>query len=422
MTCMHLRKAYTMALLLSIILIGEASADWWQFQGPNRNGISPETGLMRSWPEVGPKELWSFPLGEGYAGPVVRDGEVYVLDREAEQRDILRCIDLNTGRELWNYAYDAPGSVGHSGSRNPPTVTETHVYSVGMLGDFLCIDRKTHQPVWHKNILSDFGNKPASWGVSQSPYLWRDLVIVAPQAKDAFVAAYHQETGDLAWQSPGFGGVGYVSPLVTTLAGIEQAVMVSANGKTAGISLENGALLWTYDGWHCKIPIPYPTPLPDDRLFITGGYDAGSAMIQVKRDGSAFSVEELFKTDECNSQIHQPLLHGGYLYANSNSNSASDGMICMTLDGKLLWRTRDSRDLPRFERGSLILADGMIISLDGKTGILHLVEPSPEGYKELARAQIFNGSKMWSPMALTDGKLLLRDQEHMKCLDLRNPQ
>ena len=97
-------------------------------------------------------------------------------------------------------------------------------------------------------------------------------------------------------------------------------------------------------------------------------------------------------------------------------------MICMTLDGKLLWRTRDSRDLPRFERGSLILADGMIISLDGKTGILHLVEPSPEGYMELARAQIFNGSKMWSPMALTDGKLLLRDQEQMKCLDLRNPQ
>lgn len=421
MTCLQLRKAYAIAFLLSIILICEASADWWQFQGPDRNGISPETGLSRSWPESGPKELWSFPLGEGFAGPAVRDGEVYILDRQEDKRDILRCLDLATGKERWNYAYDAAGTVGYSGSRNPPTVTEKYVYSVGMLGDFLCIDRKTHQPVWRKNILTDFGSKPASWGVSQSPVLWNDLVIVAPQAKDAFVAAYHRETGELVWQSPDFGAVGYVSPVVTALAGVEQAVMVSANGKTAGISLKDGSLLWTYDGWHCKIPIPYPTPLPDDRLFITGGYDAGSAMIQIKKDGDAFTVMELFKTDQCNSQIHQPILYEGHLYANSNSNSASDGMICMTLDGELKWRTRDIKELPRFERGNLLLADGMIISLDGKTGILYLVEPSPEGYKELARATIFDSNKMWAPMALTDGKLLLRDQGQIKCLDLKNP-
>ncbi|HNV21818.1 MAG: PQQ-binding-like beta-propeller repeat protein [Candidatus Hydrogenedentes bacterium] len=421
MICVHPRTRFAVAVLTGFMISSGVWADWWQFQGPTRNGVSPESGLMRSWPEGGPRELWSFPLGEGYAGPAVRDGEIYILDRVEERQDVLRCLDLATGAELWNYAYDAPGSVGHSGSRTPPTVTETHVYSVGMLGDFLCVDRKTHQPVWRKNILADFGNKPSSWGVSQAPSLWRDLVIVAPQADDAFVAAYQRETGELVWQSPGLGKVGYVTPVVTTLAGVEQAVMVAAYGQTAGISLENGSILWAYDGFQCQIPIPYPTPLSGDRLFITGGYDAGSAMIQIKREGDGFGVTELFRTDECGSQIHQPLVYDGHLYAHSNTNSRTDGMICMTLDGQLKWRTRDSRDLPQFERGNLLLADGMIISLDGKTGMLHLIEPSPEGYKELARAKIFDGNKMWSPMALSQGRLLLRDQETMKCLDLKNP-
>jgi outer membrane protein assembly factor BamB len=421
MTTAH--PSYTRLTLVALCMLAAAGAwaDWWQFQGPNRDGKSPETGLMRAWPEGGPKELWSFPLGEGFAGPAVRDGEVYLLDRVDEAQDVLRCIDLDTGAEKWNYAYDAPGSVGFTGSRTPPTVDENRVYSVGMLGDFLCIDRKTRQPVWRKNILTDFGQEPPSWGISQAPVLWNDLAIVAPQSGNAFVAAYNKDTGDLVWQSSGLGDTGYVSPVVHTLAGVEQVVMTAANGNTAGISLENGEILWTYDGWQCKIPIAYPTLLPDDRLFITGGYDAGSAMIKISRDGEAFVATELFKTDQCNSQIHQPLFHEGHLYANSNSNSSEDGMICMTPDGELKWRTADSDDLPKFERGNLLLADGMIISLDGKSGILHLVDPSPEGFRELARVPMFDGNQMWAPMALTGGKLLLRDQHTLKCLDLRAP-
>lgn len=399
--------------------LSAGAADWWQFQGPGRNGTSPETGLLRSWPEDGPKELWAFPLGEGYGGPAIRDGEVYILDRVNNERDVLRCLSFATGEELWAYAYDAPGKVGHSGSRNPPTVGETRVYSVGMMGHFLCIDRKTHQPVWRKHLLEDFGNSPPSWGISQSPVLYKNLVIVAPQDPEAFVVAYDRETGDMVWQAAGLSGAGYVSPVLVTLDGVEQIVMVSAGGQAAGISLENGGILWMYKGWRCRIPIPYPVQLPDNRLFITGGYDAGSAMLRITRDGGGFRVEELFKTDDCGSQIHQPLFFEGHLYANSNSNSRNDGMICMTLDGELKWRTADTRGLPRFERGNLLLADGMIISLDGKTGILHLVKPSPSGYRELAQAKIFDSNRMWAPMALTDGKLLLRDQKQMKCLDLK---
>ena len=405
-----------------------ASADWPQFQGPNRDGTSPETGLLRAWPEGGPKVLWSFPLGAGFAGPAVRDGEVYILDRVEERQDVLRCLDLKTGEELWNCAYDAPGTVGQDGSRTAPAIDEKYVYTVGMLGDFYCIDRTTHRPVWNKHLLDDFKSRKSSWGVAQSPSLYKDLVIVAPQAPKTCVVAFDRVSGDLVWKSEPLGRFGYSSPVVTKLAGVDQAVMIGAQtrrnawpGYVAGFSLENGETLWAYDGWECKIPIPYAVALPDDRLFITGGYKSGSAMLQITRAGDAFTVNELFKTDVCGSQIHQPLLHEGHLYANSNSNDRSDGMVCMTLDGQLKWRTEDTPGLPNFERGNLILADNMIINLDGKTGELHLVDPSPEGYKELARAKVLDGKRMWSPMALSDGKLLLRDQEQMKCLDLRNP-
>ena len=415
--------------IAGVLLIAFAvSADWPQFQGPNRDGSSPETGLARTWPSGGPKVLWSIPLGQGYGSPSVRDGEVYILDRMKDQQDILRCLDLQTGKELWNYAYDAPGSISHNGSRTAPTVDAQCVFSVGMLGHFTCVDRKTHQPVWAKNLLADFKLEPPTWGVAQAPSLYKDLVIVAPQAPDAFVAAYKRDTGDVVWKVPSLGLVGYSTPVVVKLAGVDQAVMVAASpksggtpGKVAGISLEDGAILWAYEGWRCHIPIPYPTLLPDDRLFITGGYGAGSAMIQVKQEDGKYVVKELFKTDACGSQIQQPLFHDGYLYLNSNSNEREDGMMCLALDGQIKWKTHDSWFDTTFERGPLLLADGLILNLDGKKGILHLVEPSPDGFKNVAEAKIFGGKEIWAPMALSRGKLLLRNQDEMKCLDLMNP-
>ncbi len=425
------RKHNSVAILMALLCAcAAASADWAQFQGPGRNGVSPEKGLARTWPRQGPKVVWTIPLGEGFAGPAIRDGEVYLLDRLEGEADILRCIALDTGEERWRYTYEARGRTSHNGSRTTPTVTENHVFTVGLLGDFYCFDRKTHKPVWSKNLLKDFGpSKKPNWGFSQSPSLYQDLVIVAPQSPAAFVAAYKQATGELVWTTESLGRQGYVSPLVTNLCGVDQVVMVSSPkkgndggpGKVAGISLVHGGVLWQYEGWQCSIPITFPTPLPDNRLFITGGYGAGSAMIQIKRSGTRFEAVELFTTGACGSQIHQPLLYEGRLYANSNANGRKDGMICLALDGEVLWRTKDADGLPLFERGSLILADGMIIALDGKTGILHLVEPSPKGFKELAKAKIFVSSKMWSPMALSNGKLVLRSQEEMKCLDLLAP-
>jgi hypothetical protein len=191
-------------------------------------------------------------------------------------------------------------------------------------------------------------------------------------------------------------------------------------GKVAGLSPDTGAILWTYDGFQCSIPIPYATVLPGDRVFVTGGYGAGSCMFQVTRTGDTFAVKEIFKTNLCGSQIHQPLFYKDYLYVNSNSNEREDGMMCLSLDGQVKWKTADSWFATTFERGPLLLADGMIITLDGKKGILHLVEPSPEAFKELAQARVFGGKEIWAPMALADGKLLLRNQQELRCLDVKN--
>ena len=430
---MLLRSSSFAVALCLLVVCTAASEDWPQFQGANRDGRSLERGISRTWPKDGPKVLWSVRLGPGFASPAVVDGEAYVLDRVDDSEDVLRCLDLETGKELWTYSYDAPGRTGHNGSRGTPAVDADYVYSVGMLGHMTCVDRKTHELVWQKHLLKEFDAQMSSWGVAQNPVLYKDRVIVAPQGPDAFVVAFDRKTGAEVWRSKGLGRLGFVSPAVVTLGGVEQVAMIAASvetdeevkspGTVAGLSLEDGTVLWSYEGWSCRIPITFPMQLPGDRLFVTGGYGAGSVMLQVTRDGDAFAVKELFRLDmeECGSQIHQPILHEDHLYLNSNSNEREDGMLCLTLDGKVLWRTSDTRGLPTFQRGNLLFVDGLIIALHGSRGTLHLIEPSPGGYRELATVRLLSGRKIWGPMALSQGKLLVRSQRELKCVDLGNP-
>lgn len=415
----------TIAAVTLLFPLSSSVADWPQMAGPNRNNISDETGIARAWPEGGPKVLWTVSLGAGFGSPSIKDGKVYVLDRPDDTKDVLRVFNLHTGEELWSFPYDAPGSVSYEGSRTAPTIDGNRIYFVGAFGHFHCLDLETRQPLWKKNIREDFGEDTPGWGVAQAPSIYKDLVIVAPQAQDAGVVAYNKETGELVWKTPMQGSLGYSTPVIATLCGVDQVVMVTAGDVGAsGISLVDGSLLWQYSRWKCKIPIPYATALPDDRLFITGGYGAGSAMIQLRHINGKFTVTELFKTNECGSQIQQPILFENHLYLNSNSNEREDGMMCLTLDGVVKWKTRESRFSwfsDTFERGPLLLADGLIFNLDGKKGILHLIQPSPEEFKELAQVKILGGKQIWSPMALSQGKLVLRSQSEMKCLDVKNP-
>jgi hypothetical protein len=391
--------------------------DWPQYAGPMRTNCSSATGLARSWPAGGPKVLWTVKVGIGYGGAAIQGGKVYVLDRPDQRTDALRCLDLQSGTEDWSFSYPAPGKVQHDGSRSTPAVDDKFVITVGPFGHVHCLDKATHKPVWTKHVLKDYGaGRPPMWGISQSPLLHKDnAVILAPQTSSVGVVALARDTGKELWRSEGIGGIQYVSPLLATIDGVEQVVMVGQDGAT-GVDAATGKVLWRYTGWQCKIPIPNVTPIGDGRLFITGGYDAGCAMFKVAKSDSGFAATGLFKNGDCNSQVNPALLYKGHLYANSNSNSAADGMVCMGLDGKVLWRTGKS---PNFQRGHMILADGMIYIIDGQAGSLHLLEPSPSGFKELAKADgLLGGKEIWAPPALSNGKLVIRDQGQMKCLDV----
>jgi len=414
-----MKKCFVLTVLIvwMAFYTGLAS-DWPQYLGPGRDAVSTEKGIKRSWPESGPPVLWTFPLGEGFGGPAVSSGKVYVLDRKDSSRNILRCINLADGKEEWTFSYDAPGEFRYNGSRSVPTIDGNNIYICGPIGYVHCIDKNTHKVAWKKNIWTDFGGTELpTWAISQSPLVYKDLVILASQTQKAGVVAYDKRTGATRWTTPELPGKpGYVSPKVITVGKEDQLVMISANGAVIGMDLKTGKELWRYTGWQCRIPVPNVTEIGDGRIFITGGYQAGSAMIKVAKTGNKFTVRELFKTGEFGTHVHPAIYYNGHLYGHCSTNETRDGMVCMDVNGKVKWKTKRS---PLFDKGGFILVDGLMLSVDGNKGFLYLIEPVPTGFKPLASAKLLDTDKCWAPLALSDGKLLIRDQERMKCVMVR---
>ena len=417
-------RALLIALLVTLSAAGTLAADWPWIYGPRRNSTSDQKGVLRTWPKEGPKVLWSAAVGVGFGGPAVSGGKVYLLDRDEKVGDTLRVFDFSTGKELWSFAYNSPGGFMFPGSRTTPTVDGDLVYTVGPLGDLYAISASTHKPVWRKNIWKDYGGgELPRWGIVQNPLVYGSLVIVAPQAPEATVVAYDKLTGELKWKSPVLsGGVGYVSPSIVKVGADDHMVMTTASvgrgrnasgGSVNGIDPLSGKVLWTYANWQCIIPVPHAVDAGEGRVLITGGYSAGAAMIKVQKqaDGS-YGVTELFKNVDFGSHTQPPILYKDHVYSHYTINERSDGMVCMTMDGQVKWKTGES---PAFVRGGSILADGLLLATDGNT-MLYVVEPDPSGFKPLASAVMLESGTNWAPLALVDGKLLIRDQKQLKCV------
>jgi len=425
-------QKYIPVIVLLVCIANVFAQDWPQFLGPNRNGISAQKDILRTWPQNGPEIQWTVRVGIGFGGPVVKDSKVYLLDRSDEVGDNLRCLDLSNGKELWNFAYDAPGSVMFPGSRSIPIVDGNHVYSCGPYGNLYCIDIDTHKAVWNKNVWTDFGgDEIPRWAITQNPLIYGDLLILASQAPQAGVVAYEKLTGNVKWTTPSLGPVGYVSPSIVKVSGQDHVVMVTASagrrgergsgGKVVGIDPLTGKILWKYTSWHCRIPVASAVDAGEGRMLITGGYEAGTAMIKVKKKtNGSYEVIELYKTIEFGSHTKPPILYDDHFYVHYSTNERRDGMVCMSIDGEIKWKTKRS---PLFDKGSMILADGLILSTDGKTK-LYLIEPDPSAFKPIVTAELLVGgtgddrrpNQNWAPMALSNGKLLVRDQNQLKCV------
>ncbi|MCS7237985.1 MAG: PQQ-like beta-propeller repeat protein [Thermoguttaceae bacterium] len=420
-------------------------ADWPQYLGPFRNSVSPEKGILRSWPEEGPKVLWTVPVGRGFGGPVIKNGRVYLLDRDDPVSDIVRCLDLVTGKELWRFSYEARGSLPFPGSRSVPAVDDKFVFSCGQNGDFYCIDVTTGNPVWHKNIWTDFGGKQLPmWGITQCPLLYGELVIVASQTPEAGVVAFEKATGKIRWKTPPLGPVGYVSPGLVKIDGEDHVVMVTASaggfmrrgggeassGKVVGIDPRDGKILWEYPRWRCQIPIPTAVDAGDNKVLVAGGYELGAILFKVEKNADGtYQTKEILTTTDFGEHTKPPLFYNGYFFGQYTTNARRDGLVCMSVDGQIRWRTGRS---PVFNKGSMILVDGLILATDGMRR-LYLIEPDPQEFKVLASAELLGQEgtstegmarmggpvQNWAPIALSDGKLLIRDHTQMKCVLVR---
>jgi outer membrane protein assembly factor BamB len=421
-------KVVTMVLALSATSV--SAADWPWIYGPRRDHTSQQKGLLRSWPAEGPKVLWTVPVGAGFGGPAVSGGQVYLLDRDEKVGDTLRVLDLASGKELWTFAYDAAGSFMFAGSRTTPTVEGELVYTVGPLGDLHAISTKTRRPAWRKNIWKDFGGgaELPRWAIVQNPLIYGDLLIVAPQTPEVGLAAYDKLSGELKWKSAALSGApGYVTPSIVEIAGEDQLVMITAavgrgrsarDGSVNGLDPRTGKVLWTYTNWQCIIPVPQAVDAGKGRVLIAGAYGAGSAMLQVEKKGDGtYAVSELFKNPDFGAHTQRPVLYQDHFYSHYTINERSDGLVAMSMDGQVKWKTDQQ---PPFVRGGSILADGLMLMTDGSTK-LYLVEPSPAGFKPLASAVILEPGDNWAPLALVDGKLLVRGQKELKALQVAAP-
>ena len=412
------------ALVVVVSLVAAvAAADWPQFRGPARDGMSAETGLYRSWPAGGPKVLWKTTVADGYAGAAIRDGVVYVNDYDmANKAHLVRAISLSTGKDIWQFPAPVDVRPNHGISRTVPSVSTKLVFSLDPKCRFFVLDAKTGKVVWQKNLVQEYKATIPGWYAGQNPLLDGDRVVLATGG-DALAVAFDQATGKEIWRSPNPGKdvMSHVSLMATTIGGVKQYLYLTMN-KVVGIAAADGALLWQIPFAVKMAACPSPVAIGDGRIFITSGYEAGSMMIQVEKGAAGFTAKKIYglTAAQFNSEVHTPILYKNHLFAVGSKTRGR--FTCLGLDGKPVWQSPvasgDAAATRTFELGGFLLADGMFFVLDGVSGALRLIEASTTEYKELASAQVLSGGDVWGPPALSNGRLVIRDMNQMYCLQV----
>lgn len=397
----------------SVALAG--AADWPQFRGPSRDGISLETGLLRQWPAGGPKVAWMVPVGEGYAGAAIVAGRVYHNDYDTRTSEWgVYARSLADGREIWHFKEARVIRPNHAITRTVPAVDGKYVFSLDPKLRLHCLDAKTGKQLWAKNLVTEYKTMIPPWYNGQNPLMEKDRIIIATGG-EAIMVALDKATGKEIWRTPNPGKLvlSHASVMPAVLGGVKQYLYGTLNGPL-GIAAADGRLLWEYPRKFNVAVAPSPLAVDAQRVFMTASYDAGSVMVRVRPDASGrFGVESVFdmKQNEWNSEVHTPIVYQGHMFAVGKKKRGL--FSCLTLEGKEVWT---SEGKAAFDLGSFLLADGMFFVLEGKTGMLRLIEASTTGYKELASAQVLSGPDVWGPMALSEGTLIVRDLTKMVAL------
>jgi outer membrane protein assembly factor BamB len=390
-----------------------ANFDWPQWRGPNRDDVSKETGLLKEWPQGGPKRVWLYEnAGNGYSGPAIVAGKYFTIGTR-DNSEILLVLDANTGKELWTASLGGLYHNGYGdGPRGTPTVEGGQVYAMSGKGNVACVNIADGKVIWQKGMTSIGGGVPG-WGYTESVLVDGDRVVCTPGGKQGTLAALNKKTGEVIWRSTEFtDGAHYSSIVPAKINGVDTYVQRTAQ-SIVGIAPKDGKLLWKSEFPFGRTAV-IPTPIVHDNLvYVTAGYGAGCKEIRIKPDNT---VETVFENKVMKNHHGGVILVGDYVYGH-----ADPGWVCQNFKtGESVWK------YDRFGKGAIACADGMFYCLEERSGNVALVEVSPEGWKEHGRFKLepqtqirSSQGAIWTHPVISNGKLYLRDQDLIYCYDIK---
>jgi outer membrane protein assembly factor BamB len=402
-------------IILGVVLLGplirpeaREQADWPQWRGPNRDGISKETGLLKEWPSQGPPLVWKTNgTGQGYSSMAISQGRLFTLGIRGNSEFVI-AFDVATGRPLWVRPHGTPFRNDRGdGPRGTPTIDGDRLYALGANGDLSCLEVSNGQTVWSLNVLQKFGASNIHWGLSESPLVLDDRVLVNAGGPNASVVALNKKDGSLIWKSQS-DKAGYSSAMPLQMDGIPQAIFFTSS-RALGLDVRDGRLLWEYSRVANSTANAATPVVRNNRVFLSSDYGTGCALLELKPKGKEFTVQEIYFNQNMKNHHSSCVLVGDTLYGYSSS-------ILTALrfdDGQVAWKNRS------VGKGSLIYAEGHLYCFSEK-GEVGLVEATPDEYREKGRFSIRQESlPTWSHPVIAGGHLYLRDQDTIYAFDIR---
>ncbi len=382
-----------------------AQQDWPSWRGPHLDGKSPDTGLLKEWPEKGPKLLWQAEgIGVGFSSAAVAGGKIYITGDE-HGKLMLFTLDLD-GKQLWKMPH-GDGRGGPDGSRASPVIDKGNVYLLNGNGLLGCFDANTGQKKW-STTASDFGGSPGGWGYAESVLIHKNLAIFKPGGKNCIVAL-DKTSGETVWKSAGFdAGPEYGSCIPVTLEGQTMIVTGTSRGIVA-VDAQSGNLLWSND-WSAGNTANCPTPAyADGHIFWSNGYGKGGICLKLRKDGDKVLADVAWKTKDLICHHGGYVIHEGYIYGNHEG-----GWACLDLkSGKKMWNER------AVGKGSLCFADNMLYLFSENAGQAGLATCSPDGLQLKGKVKVKGNGPSWAHPVVVGGRLYLRYDTHLYCFDVK---
>lgn len=392
---------------LSMALSSRALDDWPQWRGPRRDGVSAERGLLKEWPAGGPPLAWRVQgAGDGYSSFAVAGGRLFTLGARGNTEYVI-AFDAASGKRIWEVAHGRRFSNDRGdGPRATPTVDGDRVYAFGASGDLTVLEAASGKVVWTANVLSKFGGSNISWGLSESPLVMSDRILVNAGGRGASIVALRKTDGSLIWRSQS-DEPGYSSAVLQEVGGIRQAIFFTGE-RALGVDVNDGRLLWSYNRVANRTANIATPIVRGDRVFLSSDYGTGAALLAISADGARVNAREVYFTNEMRNHHASSVLVGDHLYGFSSTI-----LTAMHFEtGRQVWRDRS------VGKGSLIFADDRLY-LFSENGVVGLAEANPAGYREHGRFQIRTGNlPTWSHPVVSGGRLFLRDQDTIYAYDV----